>query len=232
MVSEVTAKIFTRHGSEERKIKVVSEVPLTIRLRRKKIATLYCTPVDLEALVVGFLLTEGYMRLNLKDSTLPEVVIENLTAEVDLPLKEVKRTIPKVKSTVKISWKTLMDAMERFGSMSPMYRESRGNHSASLMDEEGRIMLLSEDVGRHNALDKVVGKSILNRIETRGKILLISSRISEEIVKKGAVSGFQVISGFGSPTDSAVRLSELLGMALCWLRGNELRVFGNRDIVY
>ena len=103
---------------------------------------------------------------------------------------------------------SLMDQLARFAGE---YRKSGGIHSAAV--GEGRtILLYSEDVGRHNTLDRIAGEALFNGINLEGKVLLTSGRVSTEMVTKAAMLGISLIASRTSPTDLAVQLAEKAGI--------------------
>jgi FdhD protein len=93
------------------------------------------------------------------------------------------------------------------------YRASRGIHGAALADPD-RLLFLAEDVGRHNAVDKVVGEALLAGVAVRDRILLNTGRISSEMLLKGARMGVPLVVSRTSPTEMAVALAEQLGITV------------------
>ncbi len=93
------------------------------------------------------------------------------------------------------------------------YKASRGIHGAALADRE-RLLVLAEDVGRHNAVDKIKGEALLRAIPTADRILLSTGRISSEMLLKAARMGVPVVASRTSPTEMAVGLAEQLGITV------------------
>ena len=178
-------------GMVKTKDLVVREVPLTVLVNGKELATLQCTPDRLEYLAVGFLLSEGLIKKDteIKGITLNEKgwYIRVEIADDDL-LKEgiiskrvigtgcaggisfyravdAKNCLP-LKSGVLISKEKIFPMMKEFLGMSNLHRDTHGVHSAALCSRE-RIEIFTEDIGRHNAIDKIIGECFLKGIDAK-----------------------------------------------------------------
>jgi FdhD protein len=111
------------------------------------------------------------------------------------------------------------------------YRASRGIHGAALGDGE-RLLVVAEDVGRHNAVDKVKGEALLRGIPTEDRILLSTGRISSEMLLKASRMAVPVVASRTSPTEMAVALAEQLGITVVgYLRGDSLNVYAGNAVV-
>jgi FdhD protein len=110
------------------------------------------------------------------------------------------------------------------------YRASRGIHGAALSDGE-RLLVLAEDVGRHNAVDKVMGEALLRGISTAERILLSTGRISSEMLLKAARMGVPLVASRTSPTEMAVALAEQLGITVAgYVRADSMNVYAGSGV--
>jgi FdhD protein len=111
------------------------------------------------------------------------------------------------------------------------YRESRGIHGAALADAT-RLVVMAEDVGRHNAVDKVKGEALRAGLPTEDLILLSTGRVSSEMLLKAARMGVPLVASRTSPTEMAVRLAEQLNVTVCgYVRPDALNVYAGRAVV-
>ena len=129
--------------------------------------------------------------------------------------------------------KFLYELPEKLERAQPVFARTGGLHAAGLFDADGRLLAVREDVGRHNAVDKVVGFALRgDRLPLSGHVLMVSGRISFEIVQKALVAGIPVIAAISAPTSLAVEFATRADMTLVgFLRGRSLNVYGARERV-
>ncbi|MHB1392365.1 MAG: formate dehydrogenase accessory sulfurtransferase FdhD [Clostridia bacterium] len=231
---------------------VVKEYALTIMLDGEEFITLLCTPSSLDCLAVGFLLSESVIKSKNDIGKIrideEKGIIEVSTIESSIIAKRLlgKRTMTtgcgkgstfynaldsisckKVSSDIGISAHAILELMREFNKRSELFLSTGGVHSVALA-AAASILLFHEDVGRHNAMDKVIGEASLKDIELSDKIVLTSGRVSSEMLIKAAKGRIPVIISRSAPTDLAVELAEQLGIAVIgFARGQRMNVYSN-----
>jgi len=128
---------------------------------------------------------------------------------------------------------TIQLSSEQFGQLMAAMRELQrvfgmtgGAHAAAVFDRNARILAVAEDLGRHNALDKVIGKCLLTRTDLRGCGALLSSRMSLEMITKAARAGFEIVAAVSAPTSLAIDIGERFGITLCgFVRGGRATIY-------
>jgi len=240
------------HGSRADEItgEVVREQPLTIYVNGEKFLTLLCSPLDLEALVVGYLWMEKVIG-GLDDVRHVEVSPVDGRAEVTLagpvtlPTERIltsgcgggitfridHRLFPRLSSGLRVRPDALALRMKDLFAAAVHYKVSRGIHGAALTDGE-QLLLVAEDVGRHNAVDKIKGAALLRGIPTEDRILLSTGRISSEMLLKAARMGVPLVASRTSPTEMAVALAEQLNVTVCgYVRSDSLNLYAGNGVV-
>lgn len=229
---------------------VAKESPLTIVLNNRELATLLCSPTNLKYLAVGFLFSEGLLRSKeeIKKMTVDDgrgvVRVEVESDEGFAGDALFKRFITsgcgrgasfysaadvqgqaKVESRAEISAGAVLALVNEFQHRSQIYRATGGVHSAALCDMRS-ILVFSEDIGRHNAIDKIFGECVLNGIATDDRIVITSGRISSEILLKVAKRNIPMIVSKSAPTDLGLKLAADLGVTLIgFVRGKRMNVY-------
>lgn len=239
--------------AERRDDIVVQESPVTIYLNGDEIVTLLCTPEYLEDLAVGFLASEGMLkgREELKEVTADydkgQVwVSSNRPAPLAGQLF-VKRYLTTgcgkgttfynvldatrcrtITSDIVISTGKILELMRHMHDCSSLYRLTGGVHSAALCSIE-EIVVFREDVGRHNAADKIAGKCFREGVDLSDKLFLSSGRISSEILVKVSKMGVPILVSRSAPTDLGVKMAEELGITLVgFARGTRLNIYSHQ----
>jgi len=250
----VEALHIDREGSQMRTQWVAREFPLTIMLNGEQLVTVLCSPSDLDALAIGFLFSEGIIKgkdevtgLTLDDE-LGIVRIRTATDKTDNGKLFMKRVLTtgcgrgmafysyadldrkkKVLSDLRVIPEDVLALSKEFQSASELYRSTHGVHSAALCDAR-QILVFAEDIGRHNAVDKVLGRCLLEGISVSDRILVTSGRISSEILFKTAGCGIPVIISKSAPTDMGVDLARELGITLIgFVRGGGMNIYAGEE---
>jgi FdhD protein len=223
---------------------IAVEKKLKLSANRKNLLNLYCTPSMIKELVAGLLYTGGFginkispekiriaagkeIRVNL--NTAGTILKEGLTISRCLGgvIFHKKRTFRKIKDDFLISAKTFKTLFSEFRQRTELFRLTGCFHSAALSDGVS-ILAFAEDIGRHNAVDKVVGYCILNGIPFEKKLLLVSCRLSSEIVSKCSACRIPVLVSRSAPTDLAIDIAEQTGITLIgFAREDRMNVYTN-----
>jgi len=229
---------------------VASEIGFSLNVNNKQVVTLLCTPTELDAMAIGFLLSEGILqdRDSLLDVHVDEekfavsVTLKNLPEDIDTTFHKKTITsgcgqgitytdaaslssVPPNRSMLRIAPGKIKNMLKEFRTISGLFTKTGGVHSAALIDKE-KIILFSEDIGRHNAVDKLLGKAFLARIPTDDKILLSSGRISGEIMTKVIRNRIPILISRTAPTCMSITYAEDHGITLVgFARGNRMNVY-------
>jgi FdhD protein len=132
-----------------------------------------------------------------------------------------------LQGSVRVSAAALLGVPEAIRSKQKVFEATGGLHAAALLDVACRVVHVREDVGRHNAVDKVVGRLVLDQqVPAHDRILFVSGRTSYEIVQKAAVAGIAVVAGVSAPSSLAVETADRMGITLAgFVRGTSMNVY-------
>ncbi|MDY6968575.1 MAG: formate dehydrogenase accessory sulfurtransferase FdhD [Spirochaetota bacterium] len=249
------------YSGNERTMKdniVAEEAPLTIFLNDEEIATLLCTPENLKYLAVGFLYSEGILQSKeeIKKITADDQkgivwveTVENKDFVKNLINKRLitsgcgkgatfynvaDSSISKeIKSNFELSFKDALDLAKDLQNRSELYKITGGVHSATLCNNKD-VLVFSDDIGRHNAIDKIFGRCLLEEISTIDKIIVTTGRVSSEILLKIVKMNIPILISRSAPTALAVRLANRLGITLIgYARGKRMNVYSHENrIIY
>jgi FdhD protein len=233
------------------------EEPLEIRVRGRSIAVTMRTPGHDRELAAGFLFTEGLIHgpdhivemgaclqsevpentLNVFLSPAVEVDFERLTRHVfatsscgvcgKASIEAVHQHFPPVASNMTVSRELLAELPARMRTGQQTFAQTGGLHAAAIFDRGGNLLVLREDVGRHNAVDKVLGHGLLaRRLPFDSHLLLVSGRASFEIVQKALAARIPIVCAISAPSSLAVEFARESGQTLVgFLRGETLNVY-------
>ncbi len=140
---------------------------------------------------------------------------------------------PGASSDLTISASLLTSLPDALHARQSVFSSTGGLHAAGLFEADGSLLLAREDVGRHNAVDKLIGHALLSgKMPLRERVLLVSGRVSFEIVQKAAVAGIPITCAVSAPSSLAVEAGERLGMTVVgFLRGDKFNVYCHRERV-
>jgi len=248
-----TFKVIRIKGTDREIIEdlVVEEVPLTLNIGDKELVTLLCMPSDLEDLVAGFLFTSGLIK---KIQDIKKIVInrKQWVARIDLATADIEMVFKrlytsgcgrgtlfynaadiinriKITSDFKIEPVKINALMLDFQKKSEIYLKTGGVHSAALADTSG-ILIFAEDIGRHNAIDKVIGHGLKRDISFENKIMITSGRVSSEVLLKTQKCKIPVIISRSAPTNQAIKHASDAGITLVgFARGSRLNIYSAEE---
>ncbi len=212
--------------------KVVAEQPVSLTVNGKIWLTLMCTPVDLEALAVGFLVNEGVLTRR-EDIELVQVCAQEdnvdvwLHHTVELPQNwrrtsgctggqtavPLEQLHPYLKNSFVLTPAQVQEQIELLNRAQTLYRETGGVHTSILTDGK-QALACGEDIGRHNTLDKIAGRCLLDNLQPERKILVTSGRVSSEMIQKSARIGAPIVISRTSASSLSVQLAHVWGITL------------------
>lgn len=231
---------------------VVEERPLSIFLNNQKLITLLSTPCDQKFLALGFLFSEGLIKEKneikkiffsskkneariftktgrklpktfLRVGTLTSGCGKGKSFEKIKDINPLKDVLINLEFTIRAD--EITNLIKKFEKESSIFRLTGGVHSAALADRN-EILLFSEDIGRHNAIDKVLGESLVKGIPLGDKVLISSGRISSDIVIKAWRGRINLIVSRSAPTSLAIELAQKLGITIVgFARGRRMNVY-------
>ncbi len=226
---------------------VAVEEPLEIRIDGRPVAITMRTPGHDEELALGFALSEGLRPLGAQ----PTVDLAANTIELDAPgfdpsrlarsfytssscgvcgrgaLEAVEIEAPRIDGDLQVEVSVIASLPDRLRDDQPGFAATGGLHATGLFDASGVLLCLREDVGRHNAFDKVVGWAFGQGLLPLARaIVCVSGRLSFELVQKAAIAGCPVLVAVGAPSSLAVELGRDRGVTLCgFVREGRMNIY-------
>jgi FdhD protein len=234
-------------GARREPDEVAIEEPLEIRVAGEPVAVTMRTPGHDEELALGFLLSEGFQPIS---AALPDDLaantVEATVAEADLgslrrnfytssscgvcgkgALEAVAVEAPAIESDLTLSVDLVAALPDALRAAQPTFAATGGLHATGLFDPSGELLCLREDVGRHNAMDKIIGWAHTEGLlPLRSCVLCVSGRLSFELVQKAAVAGCPILVAVGAPSSLAIELAQDRGITLCgFVRDGRVNVY-------
>jgi len=224
--------------------RVATEEPLEMQVNGTSIAVMMRTPGDDDELAAGFLFTEGMISSsgeiqeivhcsdvdpegmgNTLDARLKsDPALENLTRYVftssscgicgKATIESVFQNFPPIENPMEVEPEMLLQLPEKLRARQETFNRTGGLHASALFSKSAELILIREDVGRHNALDKVIGHSLMNHLDLSELILLVSGRVSFELMQKALAARIPVVAGISAPSSLAVKLARESGQTL------------------
>ena len=242
-------------GAEDKEAPLAAEVPVALVYNGRPHVVMMCTPSDLEDFGVGFTVTEQIAdAVSLKRVDVVKYA-RGIELQIEIPAEQADRLAERgralvgrtgcglcgvevitdalreprpVQSTLVVSRDALWRAGESLGAHQPLNRDTNAIHAAAWASADGSIRVAREDVGRHNALDKVLGALARSGTNPSDGFLIVTSRASYELVQKAAVANVPILAAVSRPTALAVQLADEAGITLVGLlRGKTANVYSH-----
>ncbi|MDP6107378.1 MAG: formate dehydrogenase accessory sulfurtransferase FdhD [Candidatus Brocadiia bacterium] len=217
---------------------VAVEAPVTIEVHGAGAYTLLCSPTDVRALAVGFLLgegmierlddiflleecqeTPGLVRVRVKDIAGARernlLIVSSCGLCGSESVDEMLRRLPEVGESLRVPGRMLCHLSESLRRRQIVFSKSGCTHAAGVFTSDGEIISFAEDIGRHNALDKTIGKCLLARRRSAGRGVALTGRVSVEMVVKCARAGIELMSAVSAPTSLALDAARRSKITLC-----------------
>jgi FdhD protein len=231
---------------------VAEETPLQLFVNTVFWATILCTPTNLKELAVGHLLSEGIVKsikeieeviLKEKENTCivklnPSIKVEDRVQISRLHARVIasacgggspyqyKGKIPRVESALTVKAQVVFDSVNQLNFKAEGFRQTGGLHVAAIYKNDGSLVSLAEDVGRHNAVDKVIGMAALGKVDFGRCFVALSGRISGDVAFKAAKVGLPIVASLSAALSSGISTAEESNVTLAgFVRGKRLNVY-------
>ena len=248
--------------SSEQPDELAAEEPLELRIEGHSVAVVMRTPGHDRELAAGFLLTENLIRtpadifditacgssgddqvinVTLKDPSAfdPTKLTRNVFSSSSCgvcskaTIAAVRQSFPPIDGECRITADTLLRLPAALRGKQETFDRTGGLHACALFDLNGSLQSVREDVGRHNALDKLIGRALLNaQLPLRQRVVLLSGRVSFEMMQKALAAGIPIVAAISAPTSLAVEFARASNQTLVgFLRGETMNVYAGKQRV-
>lgn len=231
---------------------VAEEKPLHLFVNNEYWATILCSPNNLKEMALGHLLSEGILKsaaeveeINLKQNEntcivklKPEVKVKDRMRLSRLHARIVtsacgsgspyqyKRKPNKIKSNLTAKAEIVFSSVNQLNFKAEVFRKTGGVHAAAIYKADGSLVALAEDVGRHNAVDKVIGMAALSQTDFTGCFLALSGRLSGDVVFKAAKVGLPIVASLAAALSSGIETAEAANLTLAgFVRGKRMNIY-------
>ena len=241
---------------EHKKDIVAEEAPLHIFLNQTHYMTILCTPSQLKELAAGHLLAEGLLksikevrevglesdgkcivRLKLHVNVRKQIAMAQPFARLVVspcgltnywPLTKLvdRLNLPEISKGLEVKAKVLSESVKQLNELAEIFKKTGGVHVAALYSREGKLVALAEDVGRHNAVDKVIGEGALKSVNFSGCFVALSGRLTGDIVLKAARMQIPIVVSIAAAITSGIEVAKRTGITLVgFARGQRMNVY-------
>jgi FdhD protein len=220
---------------------VTAEIALKIMLNDEALATLLCSPVNLNYMAAGYLFSEGLIKCR---EDIKKLTVDEQNSTVYLETRDTGSIAPekspgrghasmassqeyKINSQLKVRSDSIFKLVDEFQARSEQFKETGGVHGSALCNSE-KILIMADDIGRHNTIDRIIGESILKDIPTDECMVITSGRISSEILLKVARKNIPFLISRSAPASLGVKLANDTGMTVIgFVRGQKMNIYSH-----
>jgi FdhD protein len=240
---------------------VAEDTPIHIFLNKCHYGTILCSPYQLREMVVGHLLSEGLIKklneidkliikkdgkclVTLKPSInattriskslrFARLIISSCGTTNYRPISDIIQTLSKINFRLIVKAKILSESVKQLNSIAKKFRKTGGVHVAALYSLDGKVIALAEDVGRHNAVDKVIGTVAIKKIDFNDLFLALSGRLTGDIVLKAARNQISLIASLSAAISSGIETAKLTKITLVgFVRGKRMNIYTYPERVF
>jgi FdhD protein len=231
---------------------VAEEVPLQISLNGAYTFVIWCSPSQFKELAVGYLLAEDILRsvdeiefLSADEKTNTCEVKIKPSVDLDERMKHSRRStrvvplikastsayqhdekIPIVRSSLKVKAQVILDCISQMNSKASGFKQTGGLHDSGIFTSDGTMVAFSEDVGRHNTVDKVIGEASLKKVDFSQCFVIITGRVPGDMIYKAAKVGLPIVASVAAVLNSGISSAEKANIALIgFVRGSRMNVY-------
>ncbi len=243
-------RIHSNGSTEYTSDNVIVEQLVTIMIDRIGSFTVMCTPSDIEALAIGFIFSESIINsieeviTTYTKPELPNVIGVEVLDPTKISvgrnliiasscgmcgvrnIEKMFQNIPACESTLRATERLLIYVMKKLRSFQHVFGLTGGSHGAAIFNSDGEIVAFAEDIGRHNALDKAIGKCLMAGFTPHNCGIAFSGRVSLEIVTKAARAGIELIAAVSAVSSYAVLAAERWNITICgFVRPDKINIY-------
>ncbi len=231
---------------------VAQEISFHVLVNRIHYVTIFCSPTDLKELAIGNLFTSGIIESvdgirSVESDDDKRICHVRLNEDIDVRTRlrlarsfsrvlfsvcgtgasyEPSRNLRKIESRLKFHANVVLRCVNQLNRLAVTFRKTGGVHAAAINERDGRLLAFAEDVGRHNAVDKVIGTVFLAKGDFGNSFLTLTGRLTSDIVLKAVRAGIPVVASLAAALDSGVALAEDVNLTLVgFARGNRLNIY-------
>jgi len=233
---------------------VAQEKPVHLFVNRTFYATIFCTPSNLEELAAGHLICEGIVKsideiteINLKEDVCRVKLAPDVYTEKRLRLsRHFQRVIvsacgskgayrpsqrlTRIESHLTVKAGVILDSVNQLNKGAGIFRKTGGVHAAAIFKGDGTPVAFAEDIGRHNAVDKVIGMAVMDKIDLAECFLALTGRLTGDIAMKAAKAGLPILASIAAAIDSGIAIAEKANLTLIgFVRGRRMNVYNVPD---